>query len=83
MEAAVRDRHQSVEAAADGVLDLAEGRIDALFDCCGLTWDLAPAVLIVEEAGGAFFDCQGGHRLDTTGGWFTNGHIDSAIRELL
>jgi histidinol-phosphatase len=68
-----------VAPTLDGALDLAAGRIDALLDDTGYPWDLAPAVLIVEEAGGRFVDPDGGHRIDRFGGWFTNGRIDAAL----
>jgi histidinol-phosphatase len=73
------DRNRWVDAAVDGVLELASGRIDALLDCDGFAWDLAPAVLIVEEAGGRFVDRDGGRRLDRIGGWFTNGRVHAAL----
>lgn len=62
---------------------LAEGRLDAFVDDGGRPWDQAPATLIVEEAGGSFFDSEGGRRTDL--GWvaYTNGKLDSALRSLL
>jgi histidinol-phosphatase len=79
LEAQLRERGQWVQPVLDGPLELAAGRIDALFDDTGYAWDLAPAVLIVEEAGGRFVDPDGGHRIDRFGGWFTNGRIDAAL----
>jgi histidinol-phosphatase len=38
-------------------------------------WDHAPAVVLVEEAGGTFSDSFGGHRLDRGEGRFGNGLI--------
>ena len=61
----------------DGALELAAGRIDALFDDTGYAWDLAPFVLLVEEAGGRFVDREGGRRIDRFGGWLTNGRVDA------
>jgi len=78
----LRERGQWVAPALDGSLDLASGRIDALFDDTGYAWDLAPIVLLVEEAGGRFVDPFGGRRIDRFGGWFTNGRLDAAIVEL-
>jgi len=62
---------------------LAEGRLDAFVDDGGKPWDQAPATLIVEEAGGSFFDPEGGRRIDR--GWvaYSNGHLDPALRTLL
>jgi histidinol-phosphatase len=72
-------RGRWVDAALDGYLDVANGRIDALIDSDGMAWDLGPAVLIVEEAGGRFVDRDGGRRLDRIGGWFTNGRLHAAL----
>jgi histidinol-phosphatase len=79
LNAQLQQRGWWVEATLDGALDLAAGRIDALFDDTGYAWDLAPAVLIVEEAGGRFVDPDGGQRIDRFGGWFTNARIDAAL----
>jgi len=43
----------------------AEGAVDAAFAPRGFLWDLLPAQLIVEEAGGRFTDLDGRH---TAGG---------------
>lgn len=79
LNAELQQRGQWVPPTLDGVLDLASGQIDALLDDSGYAWDIAPAVLIVEEAGGRFVDPDGGHRIDRFGGWFTNGRIDAAL----
>lgn len=62
---------------------LAEGRLDAFVDDGGRPWDQAPATLIVEEAGGSFFDPEGGQRIDL--GWvaYANGALDGDLRSLL
>lgn len=60
---------------------LAEGRVDVVIDT-GKPWDLAPVAIIVPEAGGSFFDPQGGTRLDMGWGCFTNGHLDDELRRL-
>jgi histidinol-phosphatase len=73
------ERDRWVATTLDGVLELAAGRLDALIDCDGRAWDLAPAVPIVEEAGGRFVDRAGGRRLDLLGGWFTNGRLHEAL----
>jgi histidinol-phosphatase len=72
-----RDRWEP--STLDGVLELAAGRIDALLDCEGCPWDIAPAIPIVEEAGGRFVDRSGGRRLDLGGGWFTNGRLHELL----
>lgn len=79
LNAQLQQRGWWVEPTLDGALDLAAGRIDALVDDTGYAWDLAPAVLIVEEAGGRFVDPDGGQRIDRFGGWFTNARIDAAL----
>lgn len=83
LDRALEERGQRAKTSYDGVLDLIEGRIDALADCIGQPWDLAPAVVLVEEAGGCFSDWRGGRRLDRTGGLFSNGEIDAMVRGLL
>ena len=45
----------------------------------GQPWDLAPAVLLVGEAGGRFVGWRGGRRLDRTGGLFGNDKVDGAV----
>lgn len=65
-------------------LDLVEGRLDVvLMEDFGDAWDHAPWVVIVEEAGGAFFDLTGGRRVDTRHVVYTNGRLSSAVREAL
>jgi len=82
--------HRRLAAAAswvDGescvVGAFAEGHLDAFVDDGGKPWDHAPATLIVEEAGGSFFDPRGGRRIDL--GWiaYSNGNLDGALRSLL
>ena len=82
LDRALRARGCRVETSYDGVLDLIEGRIDALADYISQPWDLAPAVLLAEEAGGRFSDWQGGRRLDRTGGLFGNGGAGVTVRSL-
>lgn len=78
------NRHcQCVEPSLDSLLRLAEGHLEALVDSSGRPWDLAPAVVLVEEAGGRYSDRAGGRRLDLGGGRFSNGHVHSELEELL
>lgn len=79
LEARLKAGGQWVTPSLDGALELAAGRLDAIFDDTGYAWDLAPFVLIGEEAGGRFVDREGGHRIDRFGGWLTNGRIDAAL----
>lgn len=58
---------------------LIEGSIDAVFGPGGFTWDHAPEVLLVEEAGGTFRDPRGGRRIDLGAGLSTNGHIEDEL----
>ncbi|MHB1444820.1 MAG: inositol monophosphatase family protein [Acidimicrobiales bacterium] len=57
--------------------DLGEGSIDAVVADrgCGLWWGHAPAVVLIEEAGGVFVDPDGGRRPDRQGGIYTNAHL--------
>lgn len=72
-----------VAPAVDNVLRVAEGELEAVVDRLGKAWDHAPAVILVEEAGGAFSDGSGGKRLDLGEGRFTNGLIASPLDALL
>jgi len=67
----------------DCLLRVAEGQLDALVDRSGKPWDLAPAVVLVEEAGGRFSDRDGGRRLDLGDGRFSNGLIHAQLEQLL
>jgi histidinol-phosphatase len=61
-----------------GVL-VAAGAIDGFLLCGGGPWDIAPLVLLVEEAGGTFSDLDGGRRLDTGGALFSNGALHHTL----
>ena len=52
------------DADMNDILDVAEGRCDAVLSAPGEIWDHAPNQLLVEEAGGRFRDARGGRRLD-------------------
>jgi hypothetical protein len=45
--------------------------------------DLAPHVVLVEEAGGRYQDRAGGKDLELPGALLTNGHIEAELDELL
>jgi histidinol-phosphatase len=72
-----------VEPAVDNVLRVAEGELEVVVDRLGKAWDHAPAVVLVEEAGGVFSDPEGGHRLDLGEGRYSNGLVAAALRALL
>lgn len=65
---------------------LIEGRIDAVLDDGGNIWDQAPAVLLVQEAGGFFVDPHGGERFDLGWGLYGNlslrDQLDKALSEM-
>jgi histidinol-phosphatase len=61
-----------------GVL-LAAGGLEGFLLCGGGPWDLAPLVLLVEEAGGMFSDLDGGRRLDTGAGLFSNALLHDTL----
>lgn len=61
-----------------GVL-LAAGALDGFLLCGGGPWDLAPLVLLVEEAGGTYTDLDGGRRLDAGAGLFSNGILHDTL----
>jgi histidinol-phosphatase len=72
-----------VEATMDCIVDVAAGRLDvAICGACG-AWDLAPGVILVEEAGGRFTDPAGGRRLDMGEGWYSNGLVHEAVQGVL
>jgi histidinol-phosphatase len=72
-----------VQPNLDALLRVAEGEMEALVDRSGKPWDLAPAVVIVEEAGGRFSDRDGGRRLDLGDASFSNGLIHGELQRLL
>ena len=83
MEQRVTSYCQYVEPTLDSLLRLAEGHLEALVDSSGKPWDLAPAVVLVEEAGGRYSDRAGGRRLDLGGGVFSNGRVHAELEQLL
>jgi histidinol-phosphatase len=81
----VRASSRWVEPAIDNVLDLIEGKLEAIViaDPIPEAWDQAPAVVLVTEAGGRFRDGQGGQRIDLGRGLYTNGIIDTELDSIL
>jgi histidinol-phosphatase len=51
---------------------LLDGELDGIVAMSGGVWDHAPPVLLTREAGGEFTDHDGGQRLDTRGGIYSN-----------
>lgn len=88
-----RDDSRSKEALAERAIwnddrfcivgAMAEGRLDAFIDDGGKPWDQAPAALVVCEAGGEFFDPEGGTRIDRGWGLYTNGLLSDELRQIL
>jgi len=63
---------------------VAEGAVDISVEPCGLSpWDVAPLVVIVEEAGGRLTDLHGVARIDGGAAVATNGRLhDDVLRAL-
>ena len=72
-----------VEATLDNVLEVIEGDLEAVVGASGKIWDHAPAVIMIDEAGGHFRDRQGGSRPDLGSGIYSNGLIDDALDRVL
>lgn len=70
--AALAARARWCEDDVSVIAALLEGRLDAVLDDGGNAWDQAPAVLLVQEAGGTFRDPQGGTRHDLGWGLYSN-----------
>ena len=62
---------------------VAEGAVDAAFAPRGFLWDLLPAQLIVEEAGGTFTDFDGRRTADGRGAIAANPVLHAAVLALL
>jgi histidinol-phosphatase len=62
---------------AHSQLVVACGEADVAFDSGGGSWDYAPFVVLVEEAGGVASDIQGQPRFDSGSLLVTNGHLHS------
>lgn len=77
------DGAKLVTPTLDWVLEIGAGRLElAICGGCG-PWDLAPGVVIVEEAGGRYSDAHGGRRLDLGEGWYSNGLVHDAALALV
>ena len=61
------------------VLELIEGRVDAVISEGGFEWDHAPAVILLRESGGRFTDPDGGTRIDLRGGLYSNGRLHDQV----
>jgi histidinol-phosphatase len=63
---------------------VAEGAVDGAYDAVGVKlWDVAPAQVIVEEAGGMFTDFRGERTLDGGTALSSNGHLHQALVDAL
>lgn len=62
---------------------LAEGRLDIVGEFDVKEYDVAAAAAIVREAGGRFTSLEGSDRLDTLSAIATNGHLHSAVLDVL
>jgi histidinol-phosphatase len=63
----------------DGYRRLLEGRIDAVIDPAITVWDVAPAAILVREAGGVFTDMNGVATLRGRGAIASNGLVHDAL----
>ncbi|GAB4212315.1 MAG: histidinol-phosphatase [Sandaracinaceae bacterium] len=63
----------------DGYRRLLQGRIDAVIDPAVTVWDVAPAAILVREAGGRFTDLDGAETVRGRGALATNGLVHDAL----
>ncbi len=61
------------------LVELVRGQIDAFLAQRFHTWDHAPWILLVEEAGGRFTDRTGGRASDQGGGLYSNAVLHSQL----
>ena len=66
----------------DGYRRLLQGRIDAVIDPAITIWDVAPAAVLVREAGGTFTDMNGVETLRGRGAIASNGLVHAPLIEL-
>ena len=71
------------EADMTCVPRLLAGELEAVFALRAGPWDFAPAVVLVEEAGGAFRDLEGGRSIFQGAAVFSNGLIANHVARLL
>ena len=73
-----------VEPTLGLAFDVLGGSLDVvLVEDHGESWDHAPLIVILEEAGGAWFDLTGGRRHDTRHGVYTLATLAGPVRTLL
>jgi histidinol-phosphatase len=63
----------------DGYRRLLQGRIDAVIDPAITVWDVAPAAILVREAGGRFTDMNGLETVRGRGAIASNGLVHDAL----
>lgn len=78
-EQVLKDAGIWIDAGLSAMDRLFSGQQEAVITYGGGPWDHAPAVVIVEEAGGRFRDPVGGKRIDLGGGTYSNGRIDDEL----
>jgi myo-inositol-1(or 4)-monophosphatase len=67
-------------ACAADMAWVAAGRWDAYWERSLRAWDMAPGLILVEEAGGTVTDCNGdAYRLDGDNICVSNGHVHEAL----
>jgi histidinol-phosphatase len=81
--ARIKAAAQWVEPDPNALLDLVEGKLEVWIASAGKPWAHAPALIVVEEAGGRFVDRHGGRRIDIGEARYDNGRIDEELLELL
>ena len=62
---------------------LAEGAVDVVVEPMAKVWDLAPLILIVEEAGGRLTDFTGEHTISGGNAVATNGTLHAEVMTIL
>ncbi len=62
---------------------LAEGAVDVVLEPVAKVWDLAPLIVIVEEAGGRFTDLNGARTIAGGNALATNGRLHDAALAIL
>ncbi|WP_127782960.1 inositol monophosphatase [Rhodococcus sp. X156] len=65
------------------LVELVRGEIDGFLAERYFTWDHAPWILLVQEAGGRFTDPTGGHASDKGGGFYSNAALHDDVLTVL